>query len=911
MGRAEDHMRCMELRGLLREGAYEEALEIAEKMNIEKIKSIIDLKVLASVYERVERYADAKYIMKKSYQRKKTKMSAYRLSYLSIKTEEFDDAEHYYQVFSKMAPESPDRYILRYGIDRAKNVDYVLRIATLQKLKQIEYTEEWGYELAKIYHKAGLHEECIRECKDLIIWFGYGVIVDKAKLLCKYHEEGKEALDHYGLFDGELSPEELRWNRDRFEQETKDVQREVERAKEAELQQMVALDFEKTVDLRQILGADSEEYDLLTKEVHRSWGGAEQATPGFRESQEAGSQEYYPAENKPIYTADTEQLLADSISEIMYADDEKQAVDSYEWQGGEDVYSYETYEGDEADLYNPDGAYTNYGNTDMKEIFAMDVEQQESPVDMMAKNYQEPYAYAGEYEKAGYMEDIYADSINSDEMYGQAEYGDVADCEEIYGQAVYTETAEETEMYGQAGYGEMAEDAAMYSQAGYGEMAEDAAMYSQTGYGETAEMEADSVEATETVVQTDAEMATTTEKMEDEKQDASVSTEVAAEESQETEPEVKQSLRPGAKHAEAAILSRIRNRFKNFRKKKKEDIHKEANIIGGYIQEKLPLADEEQEETTVQSEIQEEAAFTEPNVEMQENETVFTEAKVQSTNATELEAEEQEEANAEPEVEEETTVDIEAQVQEKETAATETEAQAANAVEAEEQEEANAEPEVEEEITADIEAQVQEEETAVTEAETQSENVTDAETEAQEETTAEVTEESETEDEEEDENYFLETYGPLLQEHFEKYQADTRLCEDTYDALERAMDGRRPLNFIVTCKNKERANGFCQELAKTLKDLGLSPKQQVARISAVELNYMHLEKNYEKLSGGLLLVEDAKKMTADTAQSILNLIRDTDGKIIVILSDARPYMMDLLNQYRQLKAQFPFNISMR
>ena len=901
MGRAEDHMRCMELRGLLREGAYEEALEIAEKMNIEKIKSIIDLKVLASVYERVERYADAKYIMKKSYQRKKTKMSAYRLSYLSIKTEEFDDAEHYYQVFSKMAPESPDRYILRYGIDRAKNVDYVLRIATLQKLKQIEYTEEWGYELAKIYHKAGLHEECIRECKDLIIWFGYGVIVDKAKLLCKYHEEGKEALDHYGLFDGELSPEELRWNRDRFEQETKDVQREVERAKEAELQQMVALDFEKTVDLRQILGADSEEYDLLTKEVHRSWGGAEQATPGFRESQEAGSQEYYPAENKPIYTADTEQLLADSISEIMYADDEKQAVDSYEWQGGEDVYSYETYEGDEADLYNPDGAYTNYGNTDMKEIFAMDIEQQESPVDMMAKNYQEPYAYAGEYEKAGYMEDgyvegIYADSINSDEMYGQAEYGDVADCEEIYGQAVYTETAEETEMYGQAGYGEMAEDAAMYS---------------QTGYGETAEMEADSVEATETVVQTDAEMATTTEKMEDEKQDASVSTEVVAEESQEAEPEVKQSLRPGAKHAEAAILSRIRNRFKNFRKKKKEDIHKEANIIGGYIQEKLPLADEEQEETTVQSEIQEEAAFTEPNVEMQENETVFTEAKVQSTNATELEAEEQEEANAEPEVEEETTADIEAQVQEEETAATETEAQAANAVEVEEQEEANAEPEVEEEITADIEAQVQEEETAVTEAETQSENVTDAETEAQEETTADVTEESETEDEEEDENYFLETYGPLLQEHFEKYQADTRLCEDTYDALERAMDGRRPLNFIVTCKNKERANGFCQELAKTLKDLGLSPKQQVARISAVELNYMHLEKNYEKLSGGLLLVEDAKKMTADTAQSILNLIRDTDGKIIVILSDARPYMMDLLNQYRQLKAQFPFNISMR
>jgi hypothetical protein len=47
--------------------------------------------------------------------------------------------------------------------------------------------EKWSYELAKLYYKAGMEKECIQECTDLILWFGKGSYVEKAKLLKAYY----------------------------------------------------------------------------------------------------------------------------------------------------------------------------------------------------------------------------------------------------------------------------------------------------------------------------------------------------------------------------------------------------------------------------------------------------------------------------------------------------------------------------------------------------------------------------------------------------------------------------------------------------------------------------------------------------------------------------------------------------
>ena len=306
MGRIDVGLKCIQLRSLIEKREYQEAYKVAEKINLDKVTSIVDLKVIASVYERLGKYEEAKDILLRSYEKKPTKMVIYRLAYLCVKTNEFEDAEFFYQEFSNMAPNSPDRYILRYGIDRAKGVDYLLRIATLQKLKQLDYMEEWGYELAKVYHKAGLYEECIQECNDLITWFGDGIIVEKAQMLRQFHEEGKESLDPYGVFDEGLSKEELEARREQFIADTQDLRSQAmmlaQQQKQQEVYRQLDRDLEKTVDLRQVLQEEGEDLDLLKQAVHRSWG-----QPSSNEYETINVKKVYADQESDQYSYDRNQ----------------------------------------------------------------------------------------------------------------------------------------------------------------------------------------------------------------------------------------------------------------------------------------------------------------------------------------------------------------------------------------------------------------------------------------------------------------------------------------------------------------------------------------------------------------------------------------------------------------------------
>ena len=40
--------------------------------------------------------------------------------------------------------------------------------------------EKWAFELAKLYHKSGQKDKCVRQCDDIILWFNDGKYVDKA-----------------------------------------------------------------------------------------------------------------------------------------------------------------------------------------------------------------------------------------------------------------------------------------------------------------------------------------------------------------------------------------------------------------------------------------------------------------------------------------------------------------------------------------------------------------------------------------------------------------------------------------------------------------------------------------------------------------------------------------------------------
>ena len=917
MGRGDDGIKCIEVRTLLQKGAYEEALEVVETINIDRIKSIVNLKAIASVYERVGEYGRAKDVLLQSYDIKRTKMTVYRLAYLSIKTEEFEDAEALYEEFAQMAPESPDRYILRYGIDRAKNVDYVLRIATLQKLKQIEYTEEWGYELAKIYHKAGLHDECIRECKDLILWFGSGVIVDKARLLCKYHEEGRASLDAYGVFEEDATPEELQERRERFQADTTDLQAQAAQveahAKEQELRRQIDLDMEKTVDLRQVMQSAGDQFDLLKQEVHRVWGKAtrQPETPSFIEHvepvMESVSEQVEeqpvpePIREKPMSRRETENMLAASLAKVMDKANRGELLDTPQVEEP----AYDTGY-DRTDM-DPSMEYEQQDYGDMQEIFP---EQMPAEPEMFMDEQMDIY---GTEEVQGAVSETFYDTEASETSYA-AEAGNV-ESEVSYGAEVGNT---ETEMsYASEN---------IVPEMPYGaEMGNIAPEISNVTEIEDIESES----AYDIKVQAgDIEL-----------------TEKEQVQPEEPEPPKKMSRHERRNARRAAKREKRRlAREKKFGKEQPKEVlqdtltgpqdeveeitkalHREISEVGEVasesIEEILEVEDEvaetieevlEAEETVAEtieeiSEVEEAVAETIEDA-LEVEEAVAGSIKEAEKAGIELQKEDIKAKTSEMQLQEENAVveeaSAEAMEENVETKAPSTEAMKDH-VEMKE-----SEPERQEEMSEASEPQVEQEKTVPEE-----DQVTSKEENEKEEQDAEPEKSvaNSKEGSEEDvglESDFVNEYGMVLWEYFEHYQNDTRLCEDVYRALEQIVKGKKPRNFIITCKNAERNSDFGRMLAKALKAIGVTEKS-AARITAEKLNRMHLEQNYEKLKGSCLMVEGCRKMTADTAQSIMNMINDMPDDIIVFLCDARPYMKDLLDEYPMMKRYFPFDIAMK
>ena len=189
MGKYENMIKCAQIRSLTNQKEYENAYDMVKTLDIEQINVISDLNTISDVYIQMQEYEKARDVYLKLYDRMDSRRVLYQLVYLSIKCEELEEAEEYFDEYQDM-DKSVDRIILRYYIDKAKGADRKTLIEHLKQLKGEEYIEEWAYELAKLYHKEGMKQECVEECSDIILWFGEGIIVEKAMLLRHHYIDG-------------------------------------------------------------------------------------------------------------------------------------------------------------------------------------------------------------------------------------------------------------------------------------------------------------------------------------------------------------------------------------------------------------------------------------------------------------------------------------------------------------------------------------------------------------------------------------------------------------------------------------------------------------------------------------------------------------------------------------------------
>ncbi|WP_026651371.1 hypothetical protein [Butyrivibrio proteoclasticus] len=310
MDKVEYRIRADEIKALIGEGRFAEAVKIADTIDWKRVKNVTMLCKISDLYKINRRYEESRDVLLMAYDRHPTgRAIVYSLCELAIKMGEFVQAVEYYKEFVRIAPRDTGRYILQYKLYEAQEVSLEERIAVLEELKKHDYTERWAYELAYLYHRVGLTTECIEECDEMFLWFGDGRYVMKALELKALHEPlSPEQQDRYVRY---------KENHGGFVSASQQpVQEEQEPAQEAE-ETLVVEDLDAPVEPKQ----PTKEMPPITDEVIREYNMTRDTAKAAPVSEEPVYQE--PVYQEPVYEEQTyeEPVPEDPVYEDTYVGD--------------------------------------------------------------------------------------------------------------------------------------------------------------------------------------------------------------------------------------------------------------------------------------------------------------------------------------------------------------------------------------------------------------------------------------------------------------------------------------------------------------------------------------------------------------------------------------------------------------
>ena len=168
---------------------FRKAMEIADTIDWRRVKSPAMLNTVSEIYENNGEFQKSRDTLMIAFDRApSSRKVVYRLAVLALKLNDLNEASDCYEEFVKLAPrrsESIHFEISDFEGTRAPTLSE--QISALEEFKKAEYIEKWAYELAKLYHEAGMTSKCLEECDDLILWFSEGKYVYQAmELKMKY-----------------------------------------------------------------------------------------------------------------------------------------------------------------------------------------------------------------------------------------------------------------------------------------------------------------------------------------------------------------------------------------------------------------------------------------------------------------------------------------------------------------------------------------------------------------------------------------------------------------------------------------------------------------------------------------------------------------------------------------------------
>lgn len=186
LDRQEFSMKLEELRRLEESGQYHKAYKVLKCIDRKKIKAVKDIFLVVDVLIENNQFDQGLETLIDLSKRLKSRRLLHQIVDVSIKSGKENVAKKYIKEFQKLSPNDPYLYVFRYQIAVLEDASIEKQIHILEELKQYEYMEKWAYELAKVYHRGNRDNDCINECNEIILWFGDGIYVEKAKVLKQY-----------------------------------------------------------------------------------------------------------------------------------------------------------------------------------------------------------------------------------------------------------------------------------------------------------------------------------------------------------------------------------------------------------------------------------------------------------------------------------------------------------------------------------------------------------------------------------------------------------------------------------------------------------------------------------------------------------------------------------------------------
>ena len=215
MDKYEFNIKVEQIKKMVSRGDYGTAMKIADTIDWHRVRNASLLSMIAQIYEKNEEYQEAKDILLLAFERAPVgKRLLYKLADLALKDGSTAEAEAYYREFCDLAQDDPRQHLLRYKILKAKKAPVDQLIRALEVYTASEVDEKWLYELADLYHKAGIEDKCVATCDRIMLLFGLGKYVDKAMdLKLQYAPLNKYQMD-------------LVENRDKYEAKLRAVEEE-------------------------------------------------------------------------------------------------------------------------------------------------------------------------------------------------------------------------------------------------------------------------------------------------------------------------------------------------------------------------------------------------------------------------------------------------------------------------------------------------------------------------------------------------------------------------------------------------------------------------------------------------------------------------------------------------------------